>query len=73
MAESKQTNFEELTVAEKIIYVQQLWDRIAEHPEDVELTDAQQKELDRRLQRFQDNPEETIAWKDVRASLGDDR
>ena len=61
--------FDELSVSERILLVQDLWDQIAAKPEDVELTDAQRAELDRRLKLLRDDPQRTVPWSEVRASI----
>lgn len=61
--------FDKLSTSEKIEYVQQLWERIAEEAESAELTDAQRDELDRRLEVHRENPDETVAWADLREGL----
>lgn len=48
----------ELSVSERIQLVEDLWDTIAEAPEDLILTDAQKAELDRRLDRLDESPEQ---------------
>ena len=71
MANADRKKFDELTVAEKILYVQHLWDEIARHPDDVDVTQAQRDELDRRLDRMEDSPDDTVSWSDVRDSFGE--
>jgi putative addiction module component (TIGR02574 family) len=61
--------FEQMTPAERILYVQDLWDRIAEHPEDVEVGEAWKAELDRRLAAHQADPDAAIPWEQVKANL----
>jgi putative addiction module component (TIGR02574 family) len=61
--------FEQMTPAERILYVQDLWDRIAEHPEDVEVSEAWKAELDRRLAAHQADPGAAIPWEQVKANL----
>ena len=50
------TNFSEellkLSIAERIQIVEDLWDSIAQAPQEIPVTDAQKAELDRRLARF---------------------
>lgn len=58
--------FDELSTSEKIEYVQQLWERIAEDSETVELTDTQRAELDRRLEAHRENPNDAIPWDEVK-------
>jgi putative addiction module component (TIGR02574 family) len=61
--------YEALSVAERIELLQQLWDEIAESPEEVELTAAQRAELDRRLEDYHRDPNGGISWGSLRASL----
>jgi putative addiction module component (TIGR02574 family) len=61
-----QPDFEALSTAEKILHVQDLWDRIAAGPEAVELTEAQAADLDRRLEEHRSNPERGSSWEEVR-------
>jgi putative addiction module component (TIGR02574 family) len=49
--------------------VQQIWDSVFEHPEDLSVTAAQREELERRWEAFQQNPDEGEPWEDVRKSL----
>ena len=62
-------DFGELSVPEKIVRVQDLWDQIADTPDDVELTEAQRKELERRLRSHEDNPGEYTSWEELRQRL----
>ena len=61
--------FDKLSTEEKIKYVQKLWERIAEDPAAVELTEEQRVELDRRLQRHGEDLENTSTWAEVKARL----
>jgi putative addiction module component (TIGR02574 family) len=61
--------FDELSTSEKIEYVQQLWDRIADEVDSADLTDEQREELDRRLQAHRENPDDVTPWEDVRKRL----
>jgi putative addiction module component (TIGR02574 family) len=65
--------YEELSVAERIELLQQLWDEIAESPDEIELTAAQRAELDRRLEDYHRDPEAGISWEALRASLRQSR
>ena len=46
-----------LPVPERMILVEQIWDSIAEDDEQIELTDAQKAELDRRLAAHEASPD----------------
>ena len=66
------TNFSEellkLSIAERIQLVEDLWDSIAQTPQEIPVTDAQKAELDRRLARFaQDSTRRT--WDEVKQRL----
>lgn len=58
-----------LSVAERIRLLEDIWDSIAEVPEAVELTDAQRRELDRRLDSYRENPSAGSAWDAVKARI----
>jgi len=49
-----------LSVAERIQLVEDIWDTIADTPEEVPLTDEKKAELDRRMEAHQQNPDEAI-------------
>lgn len=59
-----------LTPEERILLVQQVWDTILDVPDAVELTDSQRRELRRRLDAHQQNPESAVEWKNLLASVG---
>jgi putative addiction module component (TIGR02574 family) len=46
----------ELSISERIQLAEDLWDRILENSEELPLPDAQQQELDRRLEQYNQNP-----------------
>ena len=57
--------FEDLSIDEKIEYVQSLWDHIAADAATVPLLDWQKKILDERLAELETNPDSTIPWEQV--------
>ena len=59
----------ELPVSERIQLVEDLWDTIAEKPEDIQLTQAQVEELDRRLDRLEDSPDEGTDWSELKTRI----
>ncbi len=59
----------ELSVEERILFVEEIWDSIAAVPESVPLTEAQRKELDRRLEAYHKNPEAGLLWNEVKARI----
>jgi putative addiction module component (TIGR02574 family) len=63
-------DFRDLSVAERIQLVEDIWDSIAfEGSPAVALTDAQLEELRRRYQAHAADPSNAIPWEDVRVEL----
>ena len=62
-------NIRDLSVAERIQLVGEIWDSIAEEGAEFELTEAQREEIDRRLQEYRANPEIAIPWDVVKARI----
>ncbi len=58
-----------LTVEERLVLIDQIWDTIAAQPNSVEVSEAQRAELDRRLARYEASPDEGNSWDDVKARL----
>ena len=58
-----------LSIPERIQLVEDIWDSIAASPEPLELTKAQEEELDRRLKELDANPGSAIPWEEVIAKL----
>lgn len=63
------SNVLSLSVAERIQLVEDIWDTIAEVPDEVGLTDSQKAEIDRRLDAYHRNPEEGFPWDMVRERI----
>jgi len=61
----------ELSVAERIQIVEDIWDSIAAVPEAVPLTQEQKKELDRRLEAYHLNPDAGSPWAEVQKRIRD--
>jgi len=62
-----------LSVPERIQLVADIWDSIAEVPEEIELTEEQKAELDRRLERHHRNPTEGSPWSIVKERIRERR
>ena len=58
-----------LSVPERIVLVEQIWDSIVAEEDGLEVTQAQKDELDRRLAAYEANPDEGAAWEEVKARL----
>ncbi|MEO8436363.1 MAG: addiction module protein [Pyrinomonadaceae bacterium] len=51
-----------LSISDRILLVEEIWDTIAEENQAFELTDAQKRELDRRLDSARSNPGVGRTW-----------
>jgi len=60
---------EELSVAERIQLVQDIWDSIAAEPDQVPITEAQRRELDRRMAAYHRDSIGGATWPEVRARI----
>lgn len=60
----------QLSVAERIQLAEDLWDSILEQQQEVSLSEAQQKELDIRLESYEKNPTIGSSWEEVKKRLG---
>lgn len=56
-----------LSVSERILLVEEIWDGIAADNEAFELTQEQKDELDRRSEWFRQNPGEGRTWEEIKA------
>ncbi len=61
-------DFDALSPAEKILHVQDLWDRIA-CAQEVDVTPQQRADLDRRLDAYRADPTRGSPWEQVRDRL----
>ena len=57
---------DKLSVDEKIVLVGAIWDSIAAEPHPSFLTGEQRRELQQRLADAKQNPDDFVAWEDVR-------
>lgn len=60
-----------LSVAERILLVEEIWDSIANesHLETGALTTIQRKEIERRLALYKSGQTKTYSWEEVKAGL----
>ena len=62
----KSLGIEKLSVSERLVLVEELWDSIAAS---TPITCAQRAELDRRLSDHKANPDDVIPWDQVQSSI----
>lgn len=71
--QEKHRELDGLSVPEKILRVQDLWDEIARSPREVVLTPAQREEAERRLREHERNPGDCLSWDEVKRRLEGER
>ena len=65
----KSLGLDRLSLAERLLLVEDLWDSIAEESQNLPLTDAQREDLQRRLAAHEANPKAGSGWEEVKARL----
>lgn len=60
-----------LSVTERILMVEAIWDSIAESDDKLDLTEKVKELLDNRIEAHKDNPNEGSSWADVKARIKD--
>ncbi|MGC9387357.1 MAG: addiction module protein [Hydrogenovibrio sp.] len=58
-----------LTVSERIILAETLWDSVVAEDSEIELTEPQKKELDKRLDAFEIDRDMGSSWSSVKARI----
>lgn len=59
----------ELSVAEKLKLIGELWDSISANPSQVPVPDWHLEELERRRKEFEQNPTIGLTWEEVKQSI----
>ncbi|HYX31440.1 MAG TPA: addiction module protein [Pyrinomonadaceae bacterium] len=62
-----------LDISDRILLVEEIWDTIAEENHAFELTEAQKRELDRRLGAANRNPGQGRTWDEIKAEFMNSR
>jgi putative addiction module component (TIGR02574 family) len=60
---------DQLSVAQRILLVEEIWDSIAVGQEEVPLTYAQREALQNRVAAYEANPKAGSTWEEVKARL----
>jgi putative addiction module component (TIGR02574 family) len=58
-----------LSPARKFALAIELWDELASNPDEIPVTDEQLKELDRRFEEYQRDPDKVVTWEEVKARI----
>lgn len=59
----------QLSVAERVQIVEDIWDSIAKNPEELTLSETEKQILDKRIESYQENPNEGIEWETLKKNL----
>lgn len=65
----KTLGIDQLSVAQRILLVEEIWDSIAVEEQEISLTEAQRQDLERRLTAYEANPKAGSSWDEVKARL----
>jgi len=57
------------TVEERLRLIEEVWETLSDHPEEIVLSEAHQRDLQRRLDAYRDNPKAGSPWEEVEARL----
>jgi putative addiction module component (TIGR02574 family) len=66
---AKSLGINRLSLAERILLVEEIWDSIAAEAEALEVAQSHKDELDRRLAAFHAEPQAGSSWEDVKSRL----
>ena len=58
-----------LSIPERIALVEDIWNSIAEESGCFDLSEAQKRELDRRLESFRANPSQGRTWEEIKSEF----
>jgi putative addiction module component (TIGR02574 family) len=58
-----------LSIPERIVLVEDIWDSIVEEADSVELTEEDKKIIDERLEAYHQNPGAVSPWREVYQSI----
>jgi len=61
--------FNQLSVAERLRLIEEIWDSIPDFPEETEVPESHKEELDRRLVAMKADPTAGSSWQEVKARL----
>jgi putative addiction module component (TIGR02574 family) len=65
----KQLNYSHLTIPERILLAQELWESVYDHATEIPLTAAEQQEIERRWAAYETGAMTTSPWSEVKQRL----
>jgi putative addiction module component (TIGR02574 family) len=66
---AKSLGIDRLSLAERILLVEEIWDSIAAEAEALDVPQSHKDELDRRLTAYHADPHAGASWEEVKARL----
>lgn len=66
------SEIKKLSVSERILIVEDIWDSIALSSDQLSVTTEQKSELDKRYLDYKKNPETGTSWEDVKRKIESD-
>jgi len=58
-----------LSIAERILIIEDIWDSIVDEQANIDLSEAQRNELDRRLETYSISPEQGTSWENLKRNI----
>lgn len=68
MALMTELHIDRLSVEDRWLLVEEIWDSTARSQPTVPLTESQPQDVERRLRHHEQIPEDVVAWEDVKAA-----
>jgi putative addiction module component (TIGR02574 family) len=65
----KDLGIDRLSIADRIVLVQEIWDSIADNPQEGPLSEEMKQVLDRRIAALEANPNDVLTWEDIKAHI----
>lgn len=65
----KALGIDQLSIADRLALVMEIWDSIAPNPEALPLTEDLKRLLDRRLGELDANPTNVLTWEEIQAHI----
>ena len=65
----KSLGIDQMSVGDRMLLLEEIWDSIAANPDDVPVTNAQKQDLQARLDAYQSDPKAGSSWEEVNARL----
>lgn len=65
----KLPQIKELSSSEKMLLVNELWNDLVAHPSEIPVSRETLAELDRRIEKYEKNPESVTTWEEAKVRI----